>query len=268
MTKKELNNDYIENQKEFMDDNIDNKTDNYNVDKDNEDKDNEDDDWNDEIRLGKIDEVMKRAKLSFNEAKDCLEAFDYDIVETLSALEEERRIQAAEAKQKLREKYNDAKDFGKEKYEDIKDFSKEKYADFKDFSKESYHDIKRKMNNFSARDDVGKACKKVKDVVGKPVEIPKTGKKLPAGILGAGAVSLLYPLHKSKVLAALGIATIGAWAVGKKVNNEEVKTNIKSAVDTFSRNVSDSFKGLAGDEDNCFIITVDDDFQPKNIKHQ
>lgn len=264
MTNKELNNDYIENQKESTDniDNINNKTDNYDKDKVN------DDDWNDEIRLGKIDEVMKRAKLSFNEAKDCLEAFDYDIVETLSALEEERRAQTAEAKQKLREKYNDAKDFGKEKYEDIKDFSKEKYADFKDFSKTNYHDLKRKMNNFSARDDIGDAYKKVKDVVGKPVGIPKTGKKLPAGILGAGAVSLLYPLHKSKVLAALGIATIGAWAVGKKVNNEEVKTNIKSAVDTFSRNVADSFKGLTGDDDNCFIITVDDDFQPKNIKHQ
>ncbi|MGI5824272.1 MAG: hypothetical protein ACOX7J_01750 [Bacillota bacterium] len=217
------------------------------------------DDRDDEMYLDKIDEVMRRTKLSFAEAKDCLEAFDYDIVETLAAIDEEFRAEAADIKQRRRQRYNDAKDFGREKY-----------ADFKDFGKESFNDIRDRLKGSTVKSELGKMCGKIKDAASTPVEVTKSGKKLPAGILGAGAVSLLYPLHKSKALTALGLGAIGVWAAKKQLDNEETKAGIKAAADSFSQNFADSFNGLTGGkkDDNCFIITVDDDFQPKNLKKE
>ena len=54
--------------------------------------------------LQKIDEVAARTGLSFSEAKDCLETFDYDIVETLAAIDREKNKENAEAKQRRKEK--------------------------------------------------------------------------------------------------------------------------------------------------------------------
>ena len=203
--------------------------------------------------LQKIDEVAARTGLSFSEAKDCLETFDYDIVETLAAIDREKNKENAEAKQRM-----------KEKYENFKDFSKEKYADLKDFGKDSYDQIKSKIESGDVKIELDQVYDKLKDAATRPVQVTSDGKKIPAGILGAGAVSLLFPLHKSKTLAALGLGAVGAWAMKKHMGDESLAAGIKRGVEKFTDNLADSFNGLTSSngDDNCFIITVDDDFTP------
>ena len=214
--------------------------------------------------LQKIDEVAARTGLSFSEAKDCLETFDYDIVETLAAIDREKNKENAEAKQRMKEKYDDAVDYGKEKYENFKDFSKEKYADLKDFGKDSYDQIKSKIESGDVKIELDQVYDKLKDAATRSVQVTSDGKKIPAGILGAGAVSLLFPLHKSKTLAALGLGAVGAWAMKKHMGDESLAAGIKRGVEKFTDNLADSFNGLTSSngDDNCFIITVDDDFTP------
>ena len=224
------------------------------------------DNWDDDIRLHKIDEIVARTGLSFSEAKECLEAFDYNIVETLAAIDEEKSNESEEAKQKL-----------KEKYEFFKNFSKEKYSDIKDFSKESCGQIKNKMQNGDLEIELDQIYGKLKDAACQPVQVTSDGKKLPAGVLGASAVSLLYPLHKSKALAALGLGAVGVWAMKKHAEQngkanvfgnapQNISQSLKNTIDKFTRNFADSFNGLTAgnDDDNCFIITVEDDFSSKN----
>ena len=209
-------------------------------------------DWENEIRLDKIDEVVKRTGLSFSEAKDILEKFDYDLVEALAAVDAACQQEYEDTKQKAWDKYQDAKDFGREKYEQLKNESIDGYNEIKD---------KIKDTDFKAEFD--KAYGKVKDVVGKPVKVTKGGKTLPAGVVGAGIAAVLYPLHKSKGVAAAGAAAIGAWAIAKQKNNTELKDGIKNAVDGFGRNFSESFGGMKINDDDCFTIKVDEGYHPQ-----
>ena len=204
-------------------------------------------DWENEIRLDKIDEVMARTKLSFSEAKAVLEKYEYDIVEALAAIDEAKQAEYEEAKQKIRDRYEDAKDFSREKYEELKAGSVN-----------GYNNVKNKIKEQDLKGRMGEACDKVKAAAASPVRITKGGKEVPAGIFGAGLASLLYPLHKSKGVAAAGLTVVGAWLVKKAKDNPEMKDGIKNAVDGFSRNMSESFSGWGKDDDDCFTIRLDE----------
>lgn len=205
------------------------------------------DDWENEIRLDKIDEVAARTKLSFSEAKAVLEKYEYDIVEALAAIDEAKQAEYEDAKQKIRERYEDAKDFGREKYQELKAGGVD-----------GYNNVKNKIKEQDFKGQMGKVCEKAKAVALSPVQITKGGKKVPAGIFGAGLASILYPLHKSKGVAAAGLTVVGAWLIAKGKNNPEMKDGIKNAVGGFGRNVSKSFSGWGKGDDDCFTIRVDE----------
>lgn len=205
-------------------------------------------DWDNEIRLDKIDEVMARTKLSFSEAKAVLEKYEYDIVEALAAIDEAKQAEYEEAKQKIRERYEDAKDFSREKYEELKAGGLD-----------GYNNMKNKIKEKDLPGQMSKVRDKAKAAVSAPVRITKGGKEVPAGIFGAGLASLLYPLHKSKGVAAAGLTVVGAWLINKGKNNPEMKDGIKNAVDGFSRNISESFSGWGKGESECFTIHLNND---------
>lgn len=207
----------------------------------------EDMDWENEIRLDKIDEIVARTKLSFSEAKAVLEEHDYDLIEALVAIDEAKKQEKAEKKQKIREKYEDAKDFSHEQYEKIKTGSVD-----------GYNELKEKIKNLDFKEEIHSVYGKAKDVVSTPIKVTKDGKELPAGVIGAGLVTLLYPLHKSKGAAAAGLGAIGAWAVAKQKDNEQ----LKGMVSDFSRNFSESFGNMSKKEDDCFTIKVDENHHP------
>lgn len=202
----------------------------------------DDTDCENKIRLNKIDELTARTKLSFSEAKEVLKEYDYDLIEALAAVDLAEKQRKAENKQKIGEKYNDAKDFGYEQYEKLKTAGVE-----------GYNDIKEKIKNTDFKEDFKDVYNKTKEVIGTPVKIGKTGKKLPAGVVGAGFVALLYPLHKSKGAAAVGLGAVGAWAVAKQKNNEQ----LKGMVGNFGRNFSESFGTMNQKESDCFTVKVD-----------
>lgn len=214
------------------------------------------------VRLAKIDEVAARTDLSFSQAKTRLEAYDYDLVDTLAAIDEEAQRAAADSRARRRHYYDLAKGFGKEKYGQAKDFSKEQYDKLKDFGQKSQNDLRKKLHTGQIKTEAKNLCGKVKDTAATPVKITKGGRTLPAGVLAAGLLPLLYPLHKSKALAALGAGAVGVWAVSKQLRNEELKTSLKNSMDHFSQNLADSLNGLTADRD-CFVIPVDAHFQPQ-----
>lgn len=203
------------------------------------------------VRLAKIDEVADRTGLSFSQAKARLEAYEYDLVDTLSAIDEEEQQAAADSRARRRQYYEQAREFGKEQYDKIKDFGQK-----------NRDNLQEKLHANQIKLEVKKACGKVKDAAATPVKITKGGRTLPVGVLAAGALPLLYPLHKSKTLAALGAGAVGIWIVNKQLHNEKLKTSLKNGMDHFSQNLADSLNGLTAAQD-CFVIPVDEHFHPQ-----
>lgn len=106
-----------------------------------------------DVRLERIDQVMKRTKVTFSEAKAVLEEHNYNLIDALGAIDAKRQAEYEETKQKIRDKYEDVKDLGKETYRVLKKEGMEGYNQVKDILKEK--DIK---------GDLDKACDKVKNL--------------------------------------------------------------------------------------------------------
>ena len=171
-------------------------------------------------QLQKIDVMMKRENIGFLAAKAALEQQDYQLLAALAEIEEQKKQEKLAEIARLKEKY----------VEPCLDSLKQGWQNLKDCTQDQVQCC-----------DWAVMWQEIKDGLTAPVEMGKTGDQpmqLPAGLVGAGVLLALHPLHKSKAVTALAGLTWGAWYLNKnhglfcgKQAIRKAKTEMKQAVE-------------------------------------
>ncbi len=165
------------------------------------------------MELDKIDEIMERTGMEFLEAKAKLDENNGSVIAAITRIEQERQEKREAKKAELKEKYWDNT---KDNIENLKGYVKEKCD----------------MVNPE------ELVEEIKTGLKKPVSIGQVGNKkvqFPAGVVGAGIVTALYPFHRSKALTAASAAALGAWFFGSNHGLSKTKMAIKKATEEFKQ---------------------------------